>query len=139
MNTLLKIEPKFADARPFDDYSEYARAKNGLHDSWQWYRIECDPDGVRMPKDVTKLIGCVAYAKKNGTPDFGNPIAGTEQTVWINMHELRAWQEAREQEEQKCLNCREFPGQEPAGWSRAEGRKFRKCHRCNGTPALGIK
>lgn len=129
-------EIELAPVRPDDHWSEYARQTLGLHDHWQWYSIERDPDGVAMPKDVTKLTGCVPTIKTRGPdkgePNWRRPLPGTHRVVWIERDKFDAWLLEWERKTGKCHRCY-GKGQVIRRWSKDEGTEYRDCDRCGGT------
>lgn len=125
----------FTDSRPVDPqagvekpewWNIIARRKLGVSDAWRWWEIR----RIGMTNDAL-LIGAVpAGFTKAGRPKW--PSRANSQEVVITDAEMTAEKEAWERATGKCHNCY-GTGQESAGWSLAEGPRYRDCPRCGTT------
>lgn len=107
------------------DCMEAAEAKVGI-DGWKAYRWEdCDGDSI-VTGDVPD--GVYRSGPRKGRPRFKGP----GRRVIVTKAELQAKAAVYETETGKCWDCK-GTGQVWAGWSKADGTRYRDCPRCNAT------
>jgi len=95
-------------------------------EGWKAYRWEdCDGDSI-VTGDIPD--GVYRSGPRKDRPRFKGP----GRRVVITNAELQVIATAYEAETGKCWECK-GTGQVWAGWSKAEGTKYRKCQRCAGT------
>jgi len=70
--------------------------------------------------------------KRKGTPVWSEPVDGTLRTIFMDSAKI---EETKSIYEAKSGNCSECCGTctEWAGWSQAEGTKYRPCRKCGAT------
>jgi hypothetical protein len=108
-----------------DDIMKAAEAKVGV-DGWEAYKWEnCDGDSI-VTGDIPD--GVYRSGPRKGRPRF----KGSGRRVVITRSELQVIATAYEAETGKCWDCK-GTGQTWAGWSKAEGTRYRECQRCKGT------
>ena len=107
------------------DCMEAAEAKVGI-EGWKAYRWEdCGGDSI-VTGDVPD--GVYRSGKRKGRPRFNGP----GRKVVITKAEMQAKATAYEADTGKCWDCK-GTGQVWAGWSKADGTRYRDCQRCNAT------
>lgn len=109
-----------------DAYNAFCRAKHGVPEGWLWFQLSSSPEDA--PKGMAKIQGAVYQAGKRGAR---HRVKGTEQTLFINMEELRTFDRERAVALDKCWNCW-GTGYRLAG-SISNTRYYRKCRECDGT------
>ena len=96
---------------------------------WKW----CKVDSHNKPDDFIEMQGAVTVGEYKSGPRKGRPKWPKElQTIWMRRSEIDRVAIEWEIEEGKCQKCY-GAGQESVGWSKAEGTRYRKCQRCNGS------
>jgi hypothetical protein len=107
------------------DIEHFAEAKVGI-DGWKAYRWErADEDSI-ITGDIPH--GVYKTGKRKGRPKF----IGNGRKVVVTNAEMQAHAAAWEAATGKCWDCK-GTGQTWAGWSKAEGTRYRTCQRCNGS------
>lgn len=111
------------------DAIDVAAKKVGI-DGWEGYAWEAADGG-------SIVRGCVpdgVYSKgpRKGQPKFSNPVCGTEKTVVVALEELASAAAHHERSTGECWDCK-GTGQTWAGWSAADGNRYKTCSRCGGS------
>ena len=120
-------ETKAMTAHKFSikDAMDFAESKVGIP-GWQaeaWEDIGGDSIVEGSVPD-----GFYRSGPRKGKPRFTRP----RTKVVVTKAELQAAATAYEAETRKCWDCK-GSGQVWAGWSKAEGTKYRTCSRCDGS------
>lgn len=110
----------------FDRMVEIARRKLGGDPGLKWVSAKAVTGGFLI--EMGKPTRTYAKGPRKGKDDWRK--VETKQAI-VTKEETEATELAYEAEG-KCSNC-DGEGRESAGWSAAEGTKWRECRRCKGT------
>lgn len=118
-----------------DLLEDHARERAGMSPEWKMYRWEKQPaNGTSTFVNVTGAV-CSAVFKagpRKGYTNWSKLDKTTECTVSLGLNEHKEWLGEWERKTGQCNEC-QGSGQQPAGWTRAEGPLYRACPRCLAT------
>lgn len=140
MQTALQLNDEPTAAAPVNEridlYCEHAKEKRGLPANWRIYKWECFPKGAGETIYVA-VTGAVCEHFKKGTAHRNWRLLDktTECTVNLPVAEHEVWKLQWEKRTGKCHEC-VGTGEVFAGWSAAEGTRFRGCSRCKGSGSI---
>lgn len=119
----------------FDWIELFCKEKFGVPADWRWHGWERKE--VDKPHEYLLVHGAVCHAKfekgkRKGQTNWKLKDASTEATHVIRRKELEAFQVEWSKRTGLCNECY-GTGQAWAGWSLAEGTRYKPCRHCDAT------
>lgn len=112
-----------------NDAMEWAAKSVGVP-GWQAFSWELVEGGSKVNGEVPD--GVHEHGPLKGRPKFGGAGSTHAKEVFVPDAELQRVAAEHERDTGDCWDCK-GTGQTWAGWSQAEGTKYRTCTRCSGT------